>query len=179
VAREVSAATSQPEVFDLALPGVDGESHSLSSLAGPKGTIVVFIAGGCPTVRAYESRLIDLQRSSDRTGVEVVAVNANNGSLSPPDTVDQMAKRAKERGFNFPYLKDEGGALARRLGAICTPHAFLFDAIRKIVYSGRIDDSRLGDRITSRDLQDAVADLSAGREIRVRQTEPFGCSIVW
>jgi thiol-disulfide isomerase/thioredoxin len=179
VERDVSIPTSQPEVFDLALPGVDGEKHSLSSLAGPKGTIVVFVAGGCPTVRAYETRLIDLQGASSTTGVTVVAVNANNASLSPPDTVGEMSRRAKERAFNFPYLKDDGADLARRLGAICTPHAFLFNAEHEVVYSGRIDDSRLGDRITSRDLQDAVAELNAGREIRVRQTEPFGCSIVW
>jgi peroxiredoxin len=177
--RETSVWVSQPEVFDMALLGIDGKSYSLSSLAGPKGTVVVFVAGGCPTVRAYESRLIDLQGSSSATGITVIAVNANNASLSPPDTVEEMSKRAKDHAFNFPYLKDEGGTMARRLGAICTPHAFLFNSEREVVYSGRIDDSRLGDRITSRDLQDAVADLSAGREVRVRQTEPFGCSIVW
>jgi hypothetical protein len=59
------------------------------------------------------------------------------------------------------------------------PHAFVVNGDREIVYSGRIDDSRLGDRITSRDLENAVSDLSAGRPIRARQTEPFGCSIVW
>jgi peroxiredoxin len=179
VESEVSIPTSQPGVLDIELPDVNGQSRSLSSLAGPKGTVVVFVAGGCPTVRAYESRLIELQGASGKTGVTVVAVNANNASLSPPDTVGEMAKRAKERAFTFPYLKDEGGALARRLGAICTPHAFLLNSEQEVVYSGRIDDSRLGDRITSRDLQDAIADLSARREIRVRQTEPFGCSIVW
>jgi thiol-disulfide isomerase/thioredoxin len=182
MARNISAPipqTQSPHVFDLVLPAVGGESHSLSSLAGWKGTIVVFVAGGCPTVRAYESRLMALQSSSDATGVNVVAVNANNASLSPPDTMDEMSKRAGEHGFTFPYLKDIEAAVARNLGAVCTPHAFLFDAQQQLVYSGRIDDSRLGDRITSRDLEDAVADLIAGRKIRVPQTEPFGCSIVW
>jgi thiol-disulfide isomerase/thioredoxin len=179
MAKDVSTPTSQAEVFDRALRGVDGESHSLSSLAGPKGTIVVFVAGGCPTVRAYESRLIDLQALRDTTGVNVVAVNSNNASLSPPDTIEEMSRRARDRGFNFPYLKDEGAVLARCLGAVCTPHAFLFNAEREVVYDGRIDNSRLGDRITSSDLQEAVAALGDAHDRRVRQTEPFGCSIVW
>jgi hypothetical protein len=90
-----------------------------------------------------------------------------------------MVKRATERKFNFPYLKDADGAVAKGFGAICTPHAFVLDGERKIVYSGRIDDSRVGDKITSRDLENALADLVAGRAVAVRRTNPFGCAIVW
>ena len=179
MAQNITSAISVAAIFDAELPGVDGGAHRLSSLAGPNGTIVVFVAGGCPTARAYEGRLMALQDLSQTTGVNLVAVNANNASLSPPDTMAEMSNRARERGFNFQYLKDEGAAVARALGAVCTPHAFLVNAEKEVVYSGRIDDSRLGDRITSHDLEGAVSDLSAGRPIRARQTEPFGCSIVW
>jgi hypothetical protein len=91
----------------------------------------------------------------------------------------EMAKRAAERNFNFPYLKDEDGAVAKALGATCTPHAFVLDRDMHVVYSGRIDDSRLGDRITSKDLENAVDDLVTGQPVRVSRTDPFGCSIVW
>jgi hypothetical protein len=90
-----------------------------------------------------------------------------------------MIKRARTRAYNFPYLKDGDGAVARSYGAVCTPHAFVLDSHRQIVYRGRIDDSRMGKTITSRDLENAVADVVAGRPVTVGQTEPFGCAIVW
>jgi peroxiredoxin len=171
--------TNTSETVQFSLPGVDGEQHSLASLAGQTATAVVFIANGCPTVRSYEDRLMVLQEAHRSDGVRVVAINANNPHLSPPDTFSEMVKRAAERTFNFPYLKDADGAVAKRFGAICTPHAFVLDAELKIVYSGRIDDSRVGDKITSRDLENALADLVAGRAVAVRRTDPFGCGIVW
>jgi peroxiredoxin len=161
------------------LLGVDGEQHSLSSLAGQTATAVVFVGNGCPTVRAYEDRLMMLRDAHRSAGVRVVAINANNPHLSPPDTFSEMVKRANERRFNFPYLKDADGAVAKRFGAICTPHAFVLDEELKIVYSGRIDDSRVGDTITSQDLENALTDLVAGRPVAVGRTAPFGCGIVW
>ena len=171
--------TSSSEIVQFSLLGVDGEHHSLSSLAGQTATAVVFIGNGCPTVRAYEDRVRVLQDAYRSDGVRVVAINANNPYLSPPDTLSEMVKRATERAFNFPYLKDADGAVAKRLGALCTPHAFVLDRELKVVYSGRIDDSRVGDKITSRDLENALADLVAGRPVAVSRTDPFGCGIVW
>ena len=113
------------------------------------------------------------------SGVELIAINPNNASLSPPDTLEQMIKRASTQEYNFPYLKDDDGAVARSYGAVCTPHAFVLDTHYRIVYRGRIDDSRMGKTITNRDLENAVADVVAGRTVTVSETEPFGCSIVW
>jgi hypothetical protein len=141
--------------------------------------VIVFVANGCPTVRAYEERLKALSAVWKSYGVRVVAINPNNPYLSPPDTLREMVKRAADREFNFPYLKDEQGIVARALGAICTPHAFLFDTEMTAVYSGRIDDSRLGDRISSRDLEKAVASVVESRSVTINRTDPFGCSIVW
>jgi peroxiredoxin len=165
--------------MQFSLLGVDAEHHSLSSLAGQTATAVVFIGNGCPTVRAYEDRLMVLHDAHRSAGVRVAAINANNPHLSPPDTFSEMVKRATERKFNFPYLKDADGAVAKRFGAICTPHAFVLDAELQVVYSGRIDDSRVGDKITSRDLENAITDLVAGRPVAVTRTAPFGCGIVW
>ena len=152
---------------------------TLAPLMGGRGAILVFVANGCPTARAYEERVNALARKARSAGFNLIAVNSNNPALSPPDTIEEMKKRARERGFAFPYLKDSDGSLAETFGAICTPHAFLVDRERRVLYSGRIDDSRLGDHITSRDLENAIDDVLAGRDVRVPQTEPFGCSIVW
>jgi thiol-disulfide isomerase/thioredoxin len=169
-----AAAVSQ---FDLR--GVDGKHHSLPSLAGSKATVVIFISNGCPTVRSYEERLIALQETWRSQGVKVIGINANNPFLSPPDTFEEMVKRARDRNYNFPYLKDDDRVVAKSFGAVCTPHAFALDRDLRVAYSGRIDDSRVGDTITSRDLENAVADIVAGRPVTVDHTDPFGCSIVW
>src|SRR5437870_2061155 len=90
----------------LRLRGVDGQHYTLSELAGRTATVLIFIGNGCPTVRAYEDRLMKLRDGLRSDGIAVVAVNANNPSLSPPDTMAEMTKRARTRGFNFSYLKD-------------------------------------------------------------------------
>jgi hypothetical protein len=109
----------------------------------------------------------------------VVAVNANNPYLSSPDALAEMAARSAKRGYTFPYPKDDKAVLAKAFGAVCTPHAFLLGADLDVVYSGRIDDSRMGNAITSPDLQNAICDVVAGRPVGVPFTEPFGCAIVW
>jgi thiol-disulfide isomerase/thioredoxin len=176
----IKTPRSAPSAVEFeSLRGVDGRNHSLSSLVGARATVVVFMGNGCPTVRSYEDRLMAMANAWRSTGVELIAINPNNASLSPPDTFEQMIKRARTRAYNFPYLKDGDGAVARSYGAVCTPHAFVLDSHRQIVYRGRIDDSRMGKTITSRDLENAVADVVAGRPVTVGQTEPFGCAIVW
>ena len=88
-------------------------------------------------------------------GVQIVAINSNNPFLSPADVLPEMVKRAGAAGYNFPYLKDEDGAVARSYGAMTTPHAFVFDHERRLRYRGRIDDSRDPSKLTSNDLADA------------------------
>jgi hypothetical protein len=96
-----------------------------------------------------------------------------------PDTLKEMVERAQGRSYNFPYVKDEERVLARSLGATNTPHVFVFDAVRKLRYKGRIDNARQVSRVTSNDLRDALDDILAGKEPRTPETVPFGCSIVW
>jgi peroxiredoxin len=159
--------------------GVDGRRYSLSSFADARYLIVVFTSNGCPTVRAFEDRLAHIEATHAGAGVRLVAINANNPHLSPGDTYEEMVRRADEKGFPFAYLKDEDGTAARRYGAISTPHAFLFDEDRRLRYQGRIADSRLAERVTSPDLENALEHLLAGRPPPVPVTVPFGCSIVW
>ena len=161
------------------LPGADGQTYSLASF--PPGTVlaVVFVASGCPTVRYYTDRLTAIQERHRAEGVRIVAVNANNPHLSPLDDLREMRRRHAEAPWPFPYLKDDRGELARRCGAICTPHAFVFDGGGRLRYRGRIDDSRTGRRVEHHDLEAAIEDVVARRPVRVAETEPFGCAIVW
>ena len=161
------------------LPGADGHTYSLGSFDAGAALAVVFVASGCPTVRYYADRLAALQRSRGADGLQIVAVNANNPHLSAVDDLREMRRRFAEAPWPFPYVKDPDGDLARQCGAICTPHAFLFDGERRLRYRGRIDDSRTGRRVTRHDLESAVDDVLARRQVRVAETDPFGCAIVW
>ncbi|HEX6122502.1 MAG TPA: thioredoxin family protein [Ktedonobacterales bacterium] len=165
-----------PDFHDLR--GVDGERHSLASFAAHRILTVVFTCNGCPTVKANEDRLVALQERYAGAGVRFVAINANNPYLSPPDTYDEMVRRAREKGFTFPYLQDPDGATAERFGALTTPHVFVLDAARRLVYKGRIDDARDPARATASDLENAFRDIFAGAPVRVPETQPFGCAIV-
>lgn len=165
-----------PEFQDLR--GVDGERYSLAAFARHPVLIVAFICTGCPTVKANEERLVALQERYGKVGVQLVAINANNPYLSPPDTFDEMVRRAREKRFNFPYLKDPDGVVADGFGAISTPHVFLLDAARRLVYKGRIDDTRDPAHATTSDLENALRDLFSGSPVKVPETQPFGCAIV-
>ncbi len=165
-----------PDFRDLL--GIDGRRLALSSFDDAPLLVVIFSCNGCPTVKASEDRIIALQEAYGPLGVQIVAINSNNSYLSPADTYPEMVKRAREKAFNFPYLKDDDGGVGRVYGAISTPHAFLFDRERCLRYNGRIDDSRDPARVTVHDLRNAIDDLLAGRPPRVAKTKPFGCAIV-
>ncbi len=163
----------------VGLLGVDGRRYSLDSFNSKPILVLIFISNGCPTVKAAEDRVKRIQTDYSEKGVQIVAINSNNSFLSPADTYDEMVIRSKEKGFNFPYLKDEERIIARACVAICTPHVFVFDSDRRLRYRGRIDDSRDPAKVMTRDLNNALEDLIGGREVRTADTKPFGCSIVW
>jgi peroxiredoxin len=161
------------------LLGVDGERYSLSSFQDKRLLVLLFISNGCPTVKACQDRMIKIQRDYSGNSVQLLALNSNNSYLSPADTYAEMVLKVREKGFNFPYVKDEDRRVARAYGAICTPHVFLLDEERRLRYKGRIDDSRNPERVTVSDLRNAIEDLLANRPLRVSETTPFGCSIIW
>jgi peroxiredoxin len=161
------------------LLGVDGERYSLSSFQDKRLLVLLFISNGCPTVKACQDRMIKIQKDYEAKNVQLLALNSNNPYLSPADTYAEMVLRVQEKGFNFPYVKDEDRTVARSYGAACTPHVFLLDEERKLRYKGRIDDSRNPERVTVSDLRNAIDDLLANRLVGVPETTPFGCTIVW
>lgn len=164
---------------DFDLKGVDGKSHSLKSFADKKALVIVFSCNHCPYVQAYEDRMVQLQKDYANKGVTLVAINSNDETGYPEDSYPNMIKRAKDRGFNFPYLRDESQEIARKYGAICTPHVFAFDQQRKLQYKGRIDDNRNPELVKTKDLRNALDAILGGQRPSSQETRPFGCSVKW
>jgi len=163
----------------FALPGVDGNDHSLDEYSDAKLLVVVQYCNHCPYVLAWEGRLMAVARDYAQQGVRVVAVNSNDVSHYPEDSFEQMKARAAKLGLPFDYLFDESQSLAHALGAERTPEVFLFDEGRRLRYHGAIDDSR-DETTANRDyLRGAIDALLAGEEPPVAETESVGCTVKW
>lgn len=161
----------------FALPGTDDQVHDLPSFTGAI-LVVIVSCNHCPYVVAYEPRLVALCNAYQPRGVDFVAVNANDATRYPDDGMAGMKARARERGFPFPYLRDDSQAFVSALGALFTPEVFVFDAARKLRYHGRIDDNhRDASRVTSHDLRNALDALLEHREPPVTEAPAFGCSV--
>jgi peroxiredoxin len=159
-------------VADFTLPDADGNNHTLASLKGSKGTVLIFVATRCPVSNAYNERMRKLADDYRARGVNVVGINANYNE--PPAEVKQ---HAADKGLTFTILKDAGNQIADRFDAQYTPEAYVLDASGKLVYHGRIDNSRSGDSITSTDLRDAVESVLAGKAVEKPEVKGFGCTI--
>ena len=170
-------AANAPDFNDL--QGADGKRYSLHAFDDKPVLVVMFTCNHCPYVVSYEDRMVAIQRDYAGKGVQLVAINANDDKAYPEDGYPQMVKRAKDKGFNFPYIRDPDQKVAEAYGAVCTPHVFAFDKDRKLRYRGRIDDSRDPKAVRSNDLRNAVDDMLAGRSVKEAETRPFGCSIKW
>lgn len=165
---------------DFDLPGTDGKNHALASLDGGDVLVVIASCNHCPYVVAYEERIVRLSREYRGKGVRIVAINANDVARHPDDGMPQMILRARERGFDFPYLRDDTQDVLRAFGARFTPESFVFDRARKLRYKGRIDDNhRDASSVRSHDLRAAIDALLNGREPPVTETQAVGCSIKW
>ena len=166
---------------DFSLPNVDGRILRFADVAGPRGTVVMFICNHCPFVKHVADQLAALGRDSIGRGVGVVAISSNDVSTHPADSPEQMVREAEERGYPFPYLYDETQEVAKEYRAACTPDFYLFDSSRKLVYRGQLDGSRPGNEVpvTGGDLRAAVDALLAGRPPVADQIPSLGCNIKW
>jgi len=118
-----------------------GALGALGELKGERGTAVIFSCNHCPYVKAYEDRIIELAREYQPKGIAFVLINANDPVKYPEDSFENMKKRAREKGYPFPYLWDETQEVAKAYGAERTPEVFLFDGELKLRYHGTIDDN--------------------------------------
>jgi peroxiredoxin len=161
------------KVDDFTLKGVDGKEYNLGKTFQTSNyVVVIFISTECPFVQPYTDRLNSLANDFTKKGVTFLGINANN-----TESFNDVKTHAGEKGYPFAVLKDENNVVADMLGATRTPEVFLIDKNKTILYHGRIDDSRDEEKVTSTDLKDALDQAIAGKEIAVKETKQFGCTI--
>ena len=176
-ARPSVADISAPPIIgatiaDFSLPDASGAAHTLASLHGKNGTVLIFIATQCPVSNGYNERMEKLAQDFKARGVNVVGINANS-TESAADVKDHAAKN----NLTFPILKDNGNKVADQLGAMRTPEAYFLDAGNKLLYHGRIDNSRDITQVNSSELRDAIEATLAGKPVPKATANAFGCSI--
>ena len=175
---------------DFKLQGTDGKTYSLASFKSANILVIIFTCNHCPTAQAYEDRIIQLTKDYKDKGVALVAISPNDpksvrldelGYTDLSDSFEEMKIRAKQKGFNFPYLYDGATqAVSKLYGPVATPHVFIFDKQRKLRYQGRIDDvEKPSGTPKNQDTRNALNALVAGKEVPVATTKVFGCSVKW
>jgi peroxiredoxin len=176
-ARTINVDISAPPIIgstiaDFTLPDASGAAHSLASLKGKNGTVLIFIAVQCPVSNAYNERMEKLAQDYKARGITIIGINSN----SPESAADVKAHAAKNN-LTFTILKDDGSKLADTLGATRTPEAYFLDANNKLLYHGRIDNSRDVSQVNSSELRDALEATLAGKPVAKTTANAFGCSI--
>jgi peroxiredoxin len=185
----ISAFTIKPKdgykigdiATDFKLENIDGSMVSLSDFNEAKGFIVTFTCNTCPYAVAYEDRIEALNKKYASKGYPVIAIMPNNTDVKPGDNMEAMQKRAKEKGFTFPYLIDKGQKIYPQYGATKTPHVYVLQKTKKgniVKYIGAIDDNfQDANAVKTKYVEDAVNALLSGNEIKVKETKAIGCTI--
>jgi len=168
---------------DFKLKNVDGKMVSCADYSDAKGFIVIFTCNHCPYAKAYEQRIMDLDKKYRSQGFPVIAISSNDATAIPDDSYNNMVARAKEKGYTFPYLFDETQEVARKFGAMKTPHVFVLIKTAKgneVKYIGAIDDNTEDASLAQHHyVEDAVNALLQGKEVPVTETKAIGCGIKW
>lgn len=174
----LSLGTPAPK---FSLPDTDGKWVSLDDFKNNKALLVMFICNHCPYVKHVQKELASLCKEYQAKGVGVVAINSNDIQTHPEDSPENMALEKSAAGYTFPYLFDETQSVAKQYQAACTPDFYVFDAERKLVYRGQMDDSRpKGNRPNNgADLRAALDSVLIDRPVPSEQRPSMGCNIKW
>ena len=187
--QEVATLAIGAPAPDFRLPGSDGKFYTLDDFSDAKALVVIFTCNHCPTAQAYEDRMIAVAADYKDRGVAMVAISPNSplgllyeelGYSDLNDDYDEMVIRAEHKAYNFPYLYDgDDQAVSLQYGPAATPHAFVFDAERKLQYVGRLDKVEKPGTANAEDLRNAIDALLAGQTPAEQVTKTFGCSTKW
>lgn len=169
---------------DFELPNIDGNMVSMSDYAEAKGFVIVFTCNTCPYAKAYESRIIDLDKKYASKGFPVIAINPNDINQQPGDSMDEMIKRSQDKGYSFPYLRDDSQDITKAYGATKTPHVFVLNKETsdkyKVEFIGAIDDSpNDASDVSETYVEDAINALLEGKKPNVTEKRAIGCTIKW
>ncbi len=162
------------------LPATDGKRYALSDFSGAKVLVVFFTCNHCPYVLGSDEVTRKTAERFKAQGVVFVGINSNSKATHAEDDFAHMVSRMKEKKFPWTYLHDESQDVARAYGALRTPHFFVFDKERRLVYTGRgVDNPKDVSQMTVNDLANALEDHLAGKKPRVELTNPIGCNVKW
>ena len=165
---------------DFKLPATDGQSYALDDFAEAHLLVLCFTCNHCPYVLGSDEVTRATAERYAGQGVRFVGINSNSVNTYAEDGFDGMVARMAEHQFPWVYLHDESQTTAKAYGALRTPHFFVFDEKRRLIYTGRgIDTPRDGSQMTVNDLANALEDALAGRPVAVPLTNPIGCNVKW
>jgi peroxiredoxin len=165
---------------DFSLPATDGNTYQLSDFADARALVIFFTCNHCPYVIGSDEVTRQTAEQFTPQGVTFVGINSNSKHTYREDDFAHMVARMQEHAFPWFYLYDESQTLARAYGALRTPHFFVFDNDRTLIYTGRaIDNPRDGSKMTVNDLERALTEHLAGKPVSVAQTNPIGCNVKW
>jgi peroxiredoxin len=168
------------EAPDFSLRATDGNTYSLKDLADVKILVIFFTCNHCPYVIGSDEVTRQTVERFGPRGVKFVGINSNSPNTYEEDSFENMVQRMGQYDFPWLYLYDESQDTARSYGALKTPHFFVFNEERKLVYTGRgVDNPRESKKITVNDLENALEELLAGKDISVPITNPIGCNVKW
>src|SRR5690606_19754916 len=170
-------------VADFKLKNVNGKMVSLSDYTSSKGVIVIFDCNTCPYSKAYNERILELNKNYASKGFPVVAIQPNDPAISPGDSFDEMVKQAERKKYDFPYLFDETQSVSRAFGATNTPHVFLLKnngGKFSVAYIGAIDDApRDAAGVSKKYVEEAINAILSSKEVPSTKTKAIGCTIKW
>ena len=162
------------------LPATDGRTYRLSDFDDAKVLVISFTCNHCPYVKGSDEVTRRTVEKFSPSGVKFVMINSNSPNTYAEDSFDNMVARIREHRFPWLYLHDSTQEVARAYGALRTPHYFVFDEDRKLIYTGRgVDNPRDAEKITVNDLENALTLHLAGKAIGAPVTNPIGCNIKW
>lgn len=165
---------------DFALPATDGKTYSLGDFADAKTLVVFFTCNHCPFVTGSDEITRAAAEKFAGKGVRFVGINSNETEKHPEDDFDHMIARMNEHKFPWVYLRDETQETARAYGALRTPHFYVFNDERKLIYTGRaVDNPRETDKMTVNDLERVLSEHTSGGTVSIPLTNPIGCNVKW
>ena len=165
---------------DFSVVGTDGQTYDLANFAEASTLVVFFTCNHCPFVVGSDQVTRATAEKFQDKGVAFIGINSNSEKTNPTDDFDQMVLRMKEHNFPWIYARDASQEVALAYGALRTPHFYVFDADRKLVYCGRgVDQPRDTSKLQVNDLEKALAEVTAGQSVSVPLTNPIGCNVKW
>lgn len=169
---------------DFSLPNTEGEMISMKDYKDAKGFIVIFTCNTCPYAKMYEQRIIELDKQFASKGFPVIAINPNDVSKQPGDSMEEMKKRANNKKYTFPYLRDDEQKITAAYGATKTPHVYVLNKEKsdmyRVEYIGAIDNNpQDASSADEKFVEDAVNALLSGDKPKVKSSRAIGCTIKW